>query len=193
MILPLFIKKFSYQWNNRRNRLNPYSGFPNEGFTILEIMVAMAIMGIAISIFFSLIGSSSKLRGRVDEHAKLVFLARTKTEEAFLGLFEKNYTSMDEKKIFEGKTKDGIQWKVTENSKKDVNEVRKINTGPMFLSKENKNDVVSPLPQGVVLISTQIGVITIDTAFISDDESAPDKSMLEDEKEKRKSIRDDLE
>ncbi|MBI5677119.1 MAG: type II secretion system protein, partial [Planctomycetes bacterium] len=83
------------------------------GFTILEVMVALAIVGISIGIFFGLIGNSSKLRGKIDEHTKLLLLARTKTEEAFLGILGKKYEKLNEEKTFEGVTKDGVQWKVS--------------------------------------------------------------------------------
>jgi prepilin-type N-terminal cleavage/methylation domain-containing protein len=134
-----------------------------KGFTILEIMVALAIMGISLSIFFSLIGNSSRLRGRIDEHTKLASLARTKTEEAFLGILEGNYTAMGEKNIFEGKTKDNIQWKITESTKSK--EEKKIGASTIPLRRKNPDDdcTLLSLPEGIVLVNTQVGVINIDT------------------------------
>ena len=41
------------------------------GFTILEVMVALAIVGISIGIFFSIIGNSSRLREKIDRHTEL--------------------------------------------------------------------------------------------------------------------------
>ncbi|MDO8142126.1 MAG: type II secretion system protein, partial [Candidatus Brocadiales bacterium] len=93
----------------------------NNGFTILEVMVALAIVGISVGIFFGLIGNSSRLRGKMDEHSKLLLLARTKTEEAFLGILGKKNKKLNgelkEEKTFEGTTKEGIQWKVSEIDK----------------------------------------------------------------------------
>lgn len=153
------------------------------GFTILEVMVALAIMAISLSIFFSLVGNSSKLRGRIDEHIRLVLLARTKTEEAFLGILGKSYTNMDEKKFFEGKTKNGIPWKVIEvDAYKEEKEKLRSN----ILSREEDNKVF--LPKGIVLLNTEMGGITIDTIFSSpeskDIESEDNKKMKKDKKEK---------
>ena len=86
-------RKLLHLWWSERNRkfecdLRPYPNFQT-GFTILEVMVALAIVGISIGIFFGLIGNSSRLRGKIDDHTKLVLFARTKTEEAFLGILGK--------------------------------------------------------------------------------------------------------
>lgn len=153
------------------------------GFTVLEVMVALAIMAVSLSIFFSLVGNSSKLRGRIDDHIKLVLLARTKTEEAFLGILEKAPINLDEKKIFEGKTKNGIQWKVVEvDTYKEEKEKLRSN----ILSREEDNKVF--LPKGIILLNTEVGGIIIDTVFSSpeskDIESEDNKKITKDKKEK---------
>lgn len=153
------------------------------GFTVLEVMVALAIMAVSLSIFFSLVGNSSKLRGRIDDHIKLVLLARTKTEEAFLGILEKAPINLDEKKIFEGKTKNGIQWKVVEvDTYKEEKERLRSN----ILSREEDNKVF--LPKGIILLNTEVGGIIIDTVFSSpeskDIESEDNKKITKDKKEK---------
>src|SRR3990172_6875267 len=134
-------RKMLHLWWGERNRkfecgLRPYPNFQT-GFTILEVMVALAIVGISIGIFFGLIGNSSKLRGKIDEHTKLLLLARTKTEEAFLGILGKKYEKLNEEKTFEGVTKDGVQWKVSQVDK--YKEARKKIT--MEASNEDESDV----------------------------------------------------
>jgi prepilin-type N-terminal cleavage/methylation domain-containing protein len=132
------------------------------GFTILEVMVALAIMGISMGIFFSLIGNSSKLRGKIDEHAKLLLLARTKTEEAFLGILGKKQVRLNEKKTFEGITKDGVQWKVLQIDKyREAREKIKANI------KEIDDVHTEVPPKGTALLSTLVEGIRIETIFFS--------------------------
>ena len=134
------------------------------GFTILEVMVALAIMGISIGIFFGLIGNSSRLRGKIDEHTKLLLLARTKTEEAFLGILGKKYTKLNERKTFEGITKDGIQWKVSKVDKyKEA--MDKIDMNTTDIGESYMEEVP---PKGTTLLSTLVGGISIETIFFSE-------------------------
>lgn len=143
------------------------------GFTILEVMVALAIVGISIGIFFGLIGNSSKLRGKIDEHTKIVLLARTKTEEAFLGILGKKYAKLNEEKTFEGVTKDGVPWKVSQVDK--YKEARKKIT--MEASNEDESDVELP-PKGTTALSIHVGGININTVFFTE-ESEEDENDSE--------------
>ena len=130
------------------------TNFDNKsGFTILEVMVALAIIGIAIGVFFSLIGNSSRLRGKIDRHSELLLLARTKTEEAFLGILDKKHIGLSGKKSFEGTTKDGVQWNISE-------------TDTQKESEENK-DNRELTPEGVALVSTSVEGINISTIIFS--------------------------
>ncbi|MCF6157588.1 MAG: type II secretion system protein [wastewater metagenome] len=199
MTIPISKRKLYPLWHGRKKRTGNQDREAQanlyNGFTILEIMVALAITGISISIFFSLIGNSSRLRGRIDEHTKQVLLARNKTEEAFLGILEKNYIIGDEKRLYEGKTKDGIQWKVTENSNNNDEEI-KVDTGFMLLKDKKGDNTKLSLPKGVILLNTEVGVINIDTVFFTgestDELSDPDsEGLTEDEKTDRTSIVDD--
>ena len=143
------------------------------GFTILEVMVALAIVGISIGIFFGLIGNSSKLRGKIDDHTKLVLLARTKTEEAFLGILGKKYKELNEEKTFEGVTQDGVQWKVLQIDKyKEA--AKKIN---MDASNEDESDAGLP-PKGTTTLSIHVEGININT-IIFFEESEPDENDTE--------------
>ncbi|MEK7297750.1 MAG: type II secretion system protein, partial [Planctomycetota bacterium] len=138
-----------------------------KGFTILEVMVALVIMGISIGVFFSLIGNSARLRGKINEHSKLLFLAGTKTEEAFLGLLEKDYTGSNEKRTAGGTTKEGIPWKVCEAKSP---EPEKGKVFPITVRKTEATELF--LPQGIKLLTIQVEGISIDTISIDDDESA---------------------
>jgi len=160
------------------------------GFTILEVMVALAIVGISIGIFFGLIGSSSKLRGKIDEHAKLLLLARTKTEEAFLGILGKKYEKLNEEKTFEGVTKDGVPWKVSQVDK--YKEARKKIT--MEASNEDESDVELP-PKGTTALSIHVEGININTVFFAEeseaDENDSEESVEEDETGRSEKRNDD--
>lgn len=135
------------------------------GFTILEVMVAMAIMGISIGIFFGLIGNSSRLRGKIDEHTKLLLIARTKTEEAFLGILGEKHVKVHEKKTFEGITKDGVPWKVSEVDKyKEAK--NKISLNMKDIDEKSHTEVP---PKGTTLLSTLVEGISIETIFFSED------------------------
>src|SRR3990170_3493161 len=178
---PLERKPLHLWWGERNRKfecgLRPYPNFQT-GFTILEVMVALAIVGISIGIFFGLIGNSSKLRGKIDDHTKLVLFARTKTEEAFLGILGKKYTKLNEEKTFEGVTKDGVQWKISQVDK--YKEARKKIT--MDASNEDESDVELP-PKGTTMLSTHVEGININTIFFAEepeiDENDSEESVEE--------------
>lgn len=158
-----------------------------DGFTILEVMVAMAIVGISVGIFFGLIGNSSRLRGKIDEHSLLLLLARAKTEEAFLGIIGKEYkkltTELPEEKTFEGITKAGVKWKVSEIDKyKEAK--KKIDI--INVSDEDESDVDIELPpKGTMILSTQVEGININTVFFSEE------SELEEDDTEESDVEDD--
>ncbi|MBF8278248.1 MAG: hypothetical protein HW390_3321 [Candidatus Brocadiaceae bacterium] len=138
-----------------------------KGFTILEVMVALVIMGISIGVFFSLIGNSARLRGKINEHSKLLFLAGTKAEEAFLGLLEKDYTGSNEKRTAGGTTKEGVPWKAYEVKSPEQEKVT------LFSSAVRKTEATELfLPQGIKLLTIQVEGIIIDTISIDDSVSA---------------------
>lgn len=142
------------------------------GFTLLEVMVALAIMGVAVAILFNVIGNSSKLRGRIDEHAKMVVLARTKTEEAFLGILGDPNTVTTEKSIFEGATKDGIKWKVCAMEKSGTKQELADEDVAEKMKKMEKmskdKDAEEKLPAiKISQLNTQVDAISIDTIMLS--------------------------
>ena len=139
------------------------------GFTILEVMVSLAIVGISIGIFFSLIGNSSRLREKIDRHTELLLLARTKTEEALLGILEEKKIKGNEGNIFEGITKDGLPWRVSEVDKyKEAKD--KISLSLAHVDE----DLVELPPKGTMLLSTLVGGISIETIFFSEESEGED-------------------
>ena len=126
-----------------------------KGFTLLEVMVAMAIIGVSIGIFFSMVGNSSKIRGKIDDHTNSLLLARTKTEESFLGILDGIYTRLDEKTIYEGITEKGIKWKILEIDKYKEARMR-------VMMGEDDEERALP-PEGYMALNTQVEGITIDT------------------------------
>ncbi|GAN34964.1 MAG: prepilin-type cleavage/methylation domain-containing protein [Candidatus Brocadia sp. AMX2] len=149
------------------------------GFTILEVMVALAIMGISIGIFFGSIGNSSRLRGKIDEHTKSLLLARTKMEEAFLGILGKKYVKLNEKKTFEGITKDGIPWKVSEvNKYKEAMDKIDMNTTAI-----GENFMEEVPPEGTTLLSTFVEGISIETIFFTEESGGSPKTEDSEEQE----------
>lgn len=126
-----------------------------KGFTLLEVMVAMAIIGVSIGIFFSMVGNSSKIRGKIDDHTNSLLLARTKTEESFLGILDGIYTRLDEKTIYEGITEKGVKWKILEIDKYKEARMR------VMMGEEDEERELPP--EGYMALNTQVEGITIDT------------------------------
>lgn len=83
------------------------------GFTMMEVMVALAIVGISLGIFISVLGNSMKTRLKLDEHAKSVANARVIAEKMRLGLLE-NFTGTEEEgEPTESETEEGLKWQAT--------------------------------------------------------------------------------
>lgn len=85
----------------------------NGGFTILEVLVALVIVGISITVFIRLLGNSSMLRAKVNDYDERMDVAVMKTEQAFLGLIEGDSPQDDKERVSLGKIagKD-INWRV---------------------------------------------------------------------------------
>lgn len=88
------------------------------GFTILEVIVALVIVGISVTMFVRLLGNSSMLRARVNEYDERLDIAISKTEQAFLGLLSGgSVQGGDGNKILQGKIGDkDINWRVEEKN-----------------------------------------------------------------------------
>ena len=73
------------------------------GFTMIEVMVALAIVSISLGVFISILGNSMKMRWKMEDHAKNVVVARVTAEKFSLGLLEDD---------MEGETEDGTSWEI---------------------------------------------------------------------------------
>ena len=65
----------------------------NRGFTIIEVIVALVIVGVSITMFVRLLGSSTMLRGKINDYDERLEIAVVKVEESFLGLIEAGFRS----------------------------------------------------------------------------------------------------
>ncbi len=61
------------------------------GFTIIEVIVALAIVGVSVTIFVRLLGSSAMLRGKMNDYDERLEVAVTKAEQSFLGLIKAGF------------------------------------------------------------------------------------------------------
>ncbi|GAX59470.1 type II secretory system protein [Candidatus Scalindua japonica] len=89
----------------------------HSGFTIIEVVVALVIVGVSITIFVRLLGSSAMLRGKINDYDKRMEIAVTKTEQSFLGLIDVGLDLDNDKKTVQGKIKGrDINWSVEDES-----------------------------------------------------------------------------
>ena len=90
----------------------------NRGFTILEVIVALVIVGVSITMFIGLLGHSAKLRSKVNDYDERLNIAITKAEHGFLGLVEGSSTVPDnDKSVFKGRITDtDINWQIVDES-----------------------------------------------------------------------------
>ncbi len=87
----------------------------NRGFTILEVIISLVIVGISITMFVRLLGNSSMLRVKVNDYDERLDIVISKTEQKFLGLLDNNSTQGDNERVLMGKTSDkGINWRIAE-------------------------------------------------------------------------------
>ncbi len=89
----------------------------NRGFTIIEVIVALVIVGVAITMFVRLLGSSAMLRGKMNNYDERLEIAVTKTEQSFLGLIETGYNLDNSKNIIKGKIEGrDIKWRLEDET-----------------------------------------------------------------------------
>jgi prepilin-type N-terminal cleavage/methylation domain-containing protein len=85
----------------------------DSGFTILEVMVALVIVGVSVTTFVRLLGNSSMLRAKVNDYDERLDVAILKTEQTFLGLLEEGSAQGNDKKVLRGKIADrDINWRI---------------------------------------------------------------------------------
>ena len=90
----------------------------NRGFTILEVIVALVIVGVSITMFIGLLGHSAKLRSKVNDYDERLNIAITKAEHGFRGLVEGSSTVPDnDKSVLKGRITDtDINWQIVDES-----------------------------------------------------------------------------
>ncbi len=90
----------------------------NSGFTILEVIVALVIVGVSITMFIGLLGHSAKLRSKVNDYDERLNIAITKAEYGFLGLVEGSATVLnDDRNLIKGRIEGtDIDWHIEDES-----------------------------------------------------------------------------
>ncbi len=89
----------------------------NRGFTIIEVIVALVIVGVTITMFVRLLGNSAMLRGKLNDYDERMEIAVVKAEQSFLGLIEAGFDLDNNKNIVQGKIKGrDINWRVEDES-----------------------------------------------------------------------------
>ncbi len=85
----------------------------DNGFTILEVIVALVIVGVSITTFVRLLGNSSMLRAKVNDYDERLDVAILKTEQTFLGVIEGFSAQDNDKNVLSGKIADrDINWRI---------------------------------------------------------------------------------
>ena len=85
------------------------------GFTFLEVIVSLIIVAVSLTTFIKLLGNSTLLRVKINEHHERLNVAVTKAEEAFLGLLDGSGVKGSDKNKWQGTIQDsGIHWRVEE-------------------------------------------------------------------------------
>jgi prepilin-type N-terminal cleavage/methylation domain-containing protein len=89
----------------------------NRGFTIIEVIVALVIVGVSITMFVRLLGNSAMLRGKINNYDERLEIAVTKAEQSFLGLIEAGFDLDNDKNIIQGKIEGReINWRLEDES-----------------------------------------------------------------------------
>ncbi len=85
------------------------------GFTIIEVIVALVIVGVSITMFVRLLGNSAMLRGKINNYDERVEIAITKSEQSFLGLVETGFDLDNDKNVIQDKIEGrDINWRLEE-------------------------------------------------------------------------------
>jgi len=89
----------------------------NRGFTIIEVIVALVIVGVSITMFVRLLGNSAMLRGKINDYNERLEIAVTKAEQSFLGLIDGGFDLENNKNTVKGKIEGrNINWRLDEES-----------------------------------------------------------------------------
>ena len=89
----------------------------SRGFTIIEVIVALVIVGVSITMFVRLLGNSAMLRGKINNYDERLEVAVTKAEQSFLGLVEFGFDLDNNKNIIQGKVEGrDVNWRLEDES-----------------------------------------------------------------------------
>lgn len=89
----------------------------NRGFTIIEVIVALVIVGVSMTMFVRLLGNSAMLRGKINNYDERLEIAVTKAEQSFLGLIEVGFDLGNNKNIIQGRIEGrDINWRIEDES-----------------------------------------------------------------------------
>lgn len=125
------------------------------GFTILEVIVSLIIVGVSLTTFIKLLGNSTLLRVKINDHHERLNVAVTKAEEAFLGLLDGSGVKGVNKNKWQGTIQDsGIRWSVEEE--KDEGEEEKDEKGDSSASGAREIFFYTVFVEGVELSSVRI-------------------------------------
>ena len=112
-----------YKWFNHDNVAHFACRDTQTGFTILEVIVSLIIVAVALTTFIKLLGNSTLLRVKINDHHERLNVAVTKAEEAFLGLLDGSGAKGGDKNKWQGTIQDsGIRWRVEEEKDEGVEE-----------------------------------------------------------------------
>ena len=91
-----------------------FKGMQNSrGFTIIEVIVALIIVGVSITMFVRLLGNSAMLRGKINDYDERMEIAVVKAEQSFLGLMAAGFDLDNDKNIIQGKIEGrDINWRL---------------------------------------------------------------------------------
>lgn len=84
------------------------------GFTLLEMLVALAILGFSLCLLLDFIANSLRLAGKAELASRKLLLAQSKADEALLGLLEDTSTTKGKERVWQGLVARDIAWKVKE-------------------------------------------------------------------------------
>ncbi len=76
--------------------------------------MGMALMGMCVAILLGLVADHIRLTRKLMERSKSILQIVNKAEEASLGLLGEGFDEVGDKRIWRGKTDNGLPWKVVE-------------------------------------------------------------------------------
>ncbi len=90
----------------------------SKGFTILEVIVALVIVGVSITMFIGLLGHSAKIRSKVNDYDERLNIAISMAEYGFLELVEGSAAVLDNNRnVLQGRIADtDINWRIEDEN-----------------------------------------------------------------------------